>query len=242
MTDRYLQRIRNGSNYPPTIGEEEALCLRGGRIEWEMSRTAGKIWASLLQTALRKLSEDQSIRGQLQSAGLWLFPETKKQRSLIKNEIKDLKERMPDIQAEWHSRLWGQYFFKLDHCKQSLGKILTRKPLHTFNRKQSDMESDSDYNASTQTTEEVPTEHRCPPIITSTVLRPPAPVLKTSYDADPNRQRSGFAFSDISYATRMDEELSPEDLVIVAPPYYSALRQRVLLHGGCENRSQTSED
>ena len=203
MTDRFLQRIRNGSKYPPTIGEEEALCLRGGRIEWELSRTAGKIWASLHQTALRKLSEDKHIRGQLQSAGLWLFPETKKQRSSIENEINHLEERMPEIQAEWHSRLWGRYFFKLDHCEQSFEKFLTRKQLHTFNRKQSDIKSDSDYNASTQTTQEEPTEHRCPPIITNTVLRPPAPVLNTFYDADPNRQRSGFALRSLISPTQL---------------------------------------
>ncbi len=35
------------------------------------------------------------------------------------------------------------------------------------------------------------------------------------YDADPNRQKSGFAFSDISYAVDMDKGVSQEDLVIV---------------------------
>lgn len=75
--------------------------------------------------------------------------------------------------------------------------MLTRKQLHTFNQKESNL------------------ENRCSPNITKTESRSFEAASETPYDADPNRQKSGFAFSDISYAVMMNKEVSEEDLVIV---------------------------
>lgn len=65
--------------------------LRGGKIEWKLNRFAGKIWAALYETASRRLIEDSSIQDQLQSARLWLFPETEDERSDTERKIKYLE-------------------------------------------------------------------------------------------------------------------------------------------------------
>lgn len=176
-------------SYPPTITEEEALRLRGGRIEWELNSFAGKLWKNLYETANRKLGEDSSLQEQLQSDNLWLSPETKDEGSRIEAWMEYLERRHWYVEAEWKCSFWLIDFFR------GLNSNLTRSQLHTFNLENSSL------------------ENRCPPIITNTETIVAA--SKTPYDADPNRQESGFAFSDVSYAVCMDKEVSHQDLVII---------------------------
>ena len=58
-------------------------------------------------------------------------------------------------------------------------------------------------------------ESRYPPIITNTESSSYVAASKTPYDINPDRRKSAFAFSDISYAVKMNKEISREELVIV---------------------------
>lgn len=171
--------------------------LRGGRIEWKLNKFAGKIWAALYETASRRLNDDINLQDQLQSDKLWLVSETKDEGSGIEIQIKDLEKYMPDMEAEWKDCLWYNSFFRVDRPGGTLHRWLTRKQLHTFNQRESTL------------------ENRCPPNITKTESRSFEAASETLYDADPNRQKSVFAFSDISYAVRMNKGVSQKDLVIV---------------------------
>ncbi|KAL9125959.1 MAG: hypothetical protein Q9175_007998, partial [Cornicularia normoerica] len=64
-------------------------------------------------------------------------------------------------------------------------------------------------------TKEKPADNRYPPIIPSSQPRSSAAVPEDPYDVDPNRLRNGHAFSDISYAINIGEDVSQKDSVLV---------------------------
>ncbi len=75
-----------------------------------MDKVAGEVWVALSETASRKFSENSSIQDQLQSAGLWSFPEAEDEGSKIEEMITYLEEEFPDIESAWKCKLWHNFF------------------------------------------------------------------------------------------------------------------------------------
>lgn len=196
-----------------TIGEDEVLHPRGGRIEFEISN-ADEIW-DVLHLKMTRLNEDSGAQDQLQlqlqRAGIWLFPETPDEGLEIEGVIKDLQENTPTVEAEWSRKLWTEYFFKVyPGDRHILQQWFERRQLHTMIRKDSPLQSNSDNRASTLETKSKPPENRYPPIRKQSRLS--VNISETPYDVDPNRERNGYAFSDISYTIKIDKDISQDDL------------------------------
>ena len=165
-----------------------------------------------------ELREDSSIQDQLQRAGVWLLPETCNERCEIEKRIKLLEKRLPTVETAWSTRFWQKYFFKDCAMDETLLQLWQeRRQTHTLNRKTSSLPLTSDDSApsSTQENEEKPTENRYPPILPNKQLRHSVFVSKSPYDVDPDRLKNGYAFSDISYAVDIGEDVSQEDLVLI---------------------------
>lgn len=201
-----------------TISEEEVLAPRGGRIKWRVHLDASRKWTDLRKTVEEELRGDSSIQDQLQRAGIWLVQETEDEGSEIEKRISYLEKLEPTVEAEWSVGFWQKYFFK--DCSPH-GTILRihreKRQTHTLKRKNSGMPSTSDHgvSSSTQENEEKPTENRYPPLLPNKQLRHSVLVSETPYDIDPDRLKNGYAFSDISYAIDIGEDVSQEDLVLI---------------------------
>lgn len=101
------------------MGELQVLHPHGGRIIWIRNKEADEIWDALRATASTELNKDTRLQDQLERAGIWLFPETKKERSRIEYQIRWLEKQALSVEAEWSDRVWKTIFLSAQEVTRS---------------------------------------------------------------------------------------------------------------------------